>query len=129
MNASYAAAIKQYFQMWETSDFAKLDELFTPDCLYAESDGAVYHGLDQIKQWIADKGVTPFPAVWTTHNWFFDGHVAVVTWTFATGASSQDKVDGVSIIAFNRHGQIRRVREFQAIHDRNQPYDDVELHE
>ena len=128
MNTLYAAVIKQYFKMWETSDFAKLDELFTTDCTYEACDGTVYHGLSQIKLWIADKSPVQFAVVWTPHEWFFDAHVAIVTWTFAARESSHYCFDGVSIIAFNRHGQMRRVREFQAKHDRNSPYNDAELH-
>ncbi|VFA55150.1 hypothetical protein [Enterococcus faecalis] len=44
--------IEEYFNMWLTRDFTKIDELFSSEIIYRECYGAVYQNLDEIHSWI-----------------------------------------------------------------------------
>ncbi|HGF7982819.1 hypothetical protein HJD17_15100 [Enterococcus faecium] len=48
--------IEEYFNMWLTRDFTKIDELFSSEIIYRECYGAVYQNLDEIHSWIKFMG-------------------------------------------------------------------------
>ncbi|WEV52442.1 nuclear transport factor 2 family protein [Bifidobacterium sp. ESL0798] len=124
-------AVSDYFNMWVTRDFDKLDAYFAPDCVYEESNGHIYENRSQIHRWIEDSMEHQAVSMWKianfTHARGREGQPSItVFWTFAarkSGGESED-FDGVSVIEFNRQNKIKRVREFRAKRRRDYPYRD-----
>ena len=44
-------AVRRWFGMWLHARDEGILSLFTPDCVYTESWGPVYHGARQVKHW------------------------------------------------------------------------------
>ncbi|WEV42491.1 nuclear transport factor 2 family protein [Bifidobacterium sp. ESL0682] len=122
-------AISDYFDMWVTRDFDKLDAYFAPDCIYEQSNGHIYENRNQVHHWIEDsldhQTVTTWRIATFTHARGREGQPSItVFWTFAAknDDGSDDAFDGVSVFEFNRQNKIKRVREYHAKHRRDCPY-------
>lgn len=122
-------AISDYFNMWVTRDFDKLDAIFAPDCVYEESNGHIYENRNQIHHWIEDSLEHQAVSMWKianfTHARGREGQPSItVFWTLAGREREGESYDydGVSVIEFNRQNKIKRVREFRAKRRRDYPY-------
>lgn len=122
-------AISDYFNMWVTRDFDKLDAIFAPDCVYEESNGHIYENRNQIHHWVEDamdrQTILTWKVGYFTHARGREGQPSItVFWTLA-GQEREGEAydfDGVSVIEFNRQNKIKRVRDFTAKRRRDYPY-------
>ncbi|WEV72995.1 nuclear transport factor 2 family protein [Bifidobacterium sp. ESL0790] len=122
-------AISDYFRMWVTRDFDRLDSYFAPDCVYEQCTGHIYENRNQIHLWVEDEldhlSVLNWKALNFTHARGREGQPSItVSWTFCgqlDGGEAHD-ADGVSVVEFNRQNKIKRFRDFEAKHRRNYPY-------
>ncbi|WEV68806.1 nuclear transport factor 2 family protein [Bifidobacterium sp. ESL0775] len=122
-------AISEYFNMWVTRDFDKLDAIFAPDCVYEECNGHIYENRNQMHHWIEDALDDQVVSTWRianfTHARGREGQPSItVFWMFAAKNrdGKEDAFDGVSVIEFNRQNKVKRVREYRAKHRRDYPY-------
>lgn len=122
-------AICEYFHMWVTRDFDRLDGIFAPDSVYEEWNGHIYENRNQIHLWIDDtlehRVVLNWTAAGFTHARGREAQPSItVFWTLNSRDEKEGKgcIDGVSVFEFNRQNKIQRVREFKAEHRRDYPY-------
>lgn len=126
--------VRQYFDMWITRDFRDLDDIVAPSCVYEECYGPIYRNRNEIHQWIADQLTAQVVTAWEICGYLHvressdthEGHIVVVTWTFAGREKEAYVFDGCSIIAFDELNRMIRVREFQATHVRKYPYESMD---
>ena len=46
--------IKRWFEMWLQGEYSGIEDLFSEDCVYVESWGPKYIGVDKLRYWFAD---------------------------------------------------------------------------
>ncbi len=115
--------IRRYFDAWLHQDASDLEELFDPNVVYVECYGPEYHGIEQIKRWFSNWNKHGEVVKWEIKRFFKQGKLAAAEWYFECiydGVISS--FDGVSLIAFNTHGAIREIREFQSKNEHVFPY-------
>lgn len=108
--------IQTYFQMWVTRDFNKIYDVFSDDVYYSECYGPEYRGMGQIQRWITYMLQRQVVSKWDIKNFIFSkaGDDAVVEWTFSAKEETAYTFDGVSLIHFNKNGQIDSIKEFKS---------------
>ena len=112
--------VRSYFRMWETRDFSRFDDLFSPACCYEECYGPIYEGSEELHRWIDHMLAIQRVLAWDIQDIVYgtDGCSMTVTWTFAAAEECSYVFDGCSLIHFDDEGRIDRVREFKADHER-----------
>lgn len=114
--------IKNYFKMWVTGDFSKLDELLSQKIYYSECYGPEYHNLNEVKDWISDLQKKQKVVDWTCKRFIHATDVTVVEWFFKAQENSVPYYfDGVSIVEFENN-KIIFLKEFESKSDHYAPY-------
>lgn len=118
--------ITDYFQMWLDHDLKKIADFFTTDCVYEECYGPVYRNFAEIQQWVNHQEQVQVVTAWPIHDFIDAGATVIVTWTFAAKEKQTSYIfDGVSLIHFASDGRFDHVRECEAKHERNFPYESI----
>lgn len=104
--------INQYLQAAKEADIKAIDELFSEDAIYGESNGAVHRGRDQIKEWF--RQVTSYGQVveWTLKRVIGTDALAAAEWYFEYCMDGTTiSFDGVSIVEVDC-GRIKSWQEY-----------------
>lgn len=116
--------IRQWFSMWLDKQDTGIGDLFAPDAVYIESWGPEYHGRGKIKLWFDEWNTRGAVERWDIRQYFHRGNQTVVEWAFRC-AMTNDTVqsfDGLSLIRWNKAGQICFLQEFGCNENRYDPY-------
>ena len=118
------AVIRQWFAMWLDKRDTGLRQIFARDAVYIESWGPEYHGSDQIQHWFDEWNTRGTVRRWDIRQFFHRGEQTVVEWQFACDMADGERqaFAGLSLIRWNRSGQICLLQEFGCHEDRYDPY-------
>ena len=116
--------IRQWFSMWLNGQNTGIDDLFAPDAVYIESWGPEYHGSAKIRLWFDEWNTRGTVQRWDIRQYFHNGDQTVVEWSFrcAMADGVTQSFDGLSLIRWNRAGQICFLQEFGCNENRYDPY-------
>ena len=116
--------IRQWFSMWLDKQDTGIEELFAPDAVYIESWGPEYHGSGKIKLWFDEWNSRGTVERWDIRQYFHKGDQTVVEWVFRCTMTdgTVQSFDGLSLIRWNKAGQICFLQEFGCNENRYDPY-------
>ena len=116
--------IRQWFSMWLDRQDTGIEELFAPDAVYIESWGPEYHGSGKIKLWFDEWNSRGTVERWDIRQYFHKGDQTVVEWVFRCTMTdgTVQSFDGLSLIRWNKAGQICFLQEFGCNENRYDPY-------
>ena len=116
--------IRQWFSMWLRKQDTGIEELFAPDAVYIESWGPEYHGNWKIKLWFDEWNSRGTVERWDIRQYFHKGDQTVVEWVFRCTMTdgTVQSFDGLSLIRWNKAGQICFLQEFGCNENRYDPY-------
>ena len=116
--------IRQWFSMWLRKQDTGIEELFAPDAVYIESWGPEYHGSGKIKLWFDEWNSRGTVERWDIRQYFHKGDQTVVEWVFRCTMTdgTVQSFDGLSLIRWNKAGQICFLQEFGCNENRYDPY-------
>lgn len=115
--------IEDYFQAWIDNNQTIIDQVFASNIVYSECYGPEYHGIDEINQWFNDWHQKGQVMRWDIKHMIYQENQVVVEWNFqCVYKEKENQFDGVSIIEFNQHHQIEKVKEFQSKSNHTYPY-------
>ena len=116
--------IRQWFSMWLDRQDTGIEELFAPDAVYIESWGPEYHGNGKIKLWFDEWSTRGTIERWDIRQYFHKGDQTVVEWVFRCTMTdgTVQSFDGLSLIRWNKAGQICFLQEFGCNENRYDPY-------
>lgn len=113
--------ITDYFKMWLTQDFSKLNNIFHPDIIYQECYGPIYEGLTQVKKWYQNMLLKQKVSNWDIKRFIHSNDIVIVEWFFKATEEDTYFFDGVSIIEFT-DDKINNISEFEAKTNRYYPF-------
>ncbi len=117
--------ISCYFSMWLQHDCSGIENLFSNDVVYIESDGREYHGIEQLVRWFGDWFAHGKVERWDITAFSHAGNKCFAEWYFVcVYDGNRSGVDGVTIAEFDSEGRIYTLREFAAAHERSLHYGD-----
>ena len=116
--------IRQWFSMWLDRQDTGIEELFAPDAVYIESWGPEYHGSGKIKLWFDEWNTWGVVERWDIRQYFHKGDQTVVEWAFRCVMmdGTVQSFDGLSLLRWNKAGQICFLQEFGCNENRYDPY-------
>ena len=116
--------IRQWFSMWLDRQDTGIEELFAPDAVYIESWGPEYYGSGKIKLWFDEWNSRGTVERWDIRQYFHKGDQTVVEWAFrcVMAGGTVQSFDGLSLIRWNKAGQICFLQEFGCNENRYDPY-------
>ena len=116
--------IRQWFSMWLDKQDTGIEELFAPDAVYIESWGPEYHGSGKIKLWFDEWNSRGTVERWDIRQYFHKGDQTVVEWVFRCTMTdgTVQSFEGLSLIRWNKAGQICFLQEFGCNENRYDPY-------
>ena len=116
--------IRQWFSMWLDRQDTGIEELFAPDAVYIESWGPEYYGSGKIKLWFDEWNSRGTVERWNIRQYFHKGDQTVVEWVFRCTMTdgTVQSFDGLSLIRWNKAGQICFLQEFGCNENRYDPY-------
>ncbi len=114
--------IEEYFNMWLTRDFTKIDELFSSEIIYRECYGAVYQNLDEIHSWIKFMLEKQVVLEWQVKNIFtINKDLYFVEWFFKAKEEKSYSFDGISKIIFEDN-LIKEIVEYETNDETFRPF-------
>lgn len=117
--------VSRYFNMWLRRDCDGIEEVFSKDAVYIESDGKEYRGIEQLVRWFADWHTHGTVERWDITAFSHSGSNCFAEWNFVcVYDGSRSEFDGVTVAEFDAEGRICALREFAAAHERTRPYGD-----
>lgn len=116
--------IRQWFSMWLCKQDTGIEALFAPDAVYIESWGPEYRGSGKIKLWFDEWNSRGTVERWDIRQYFHKGDQTVVEWVFRCTMTdgTVQSFDGLSLIRWNKAGQICFLQEFGCNENRYDPY-------
>ncbi|MBE6759531.1 MAG: nuclear transport factor 2 family protein [Ruminococcaceae bacterium] len=117
--------IRSYFSMWIERDCSGIENLFSDNVVYIESDGKEYHGAEQLVRWFGDWFDHGKVERWDVSAFSHFQDKCFAEWNFVcVYDGSRSEFDGVTVAEFDADGRISTLREFAAAHERTLPYGD-----
>lgn len=105
--------IRVYMNSWIQMEASSWDTIFANNIVYIESDGHMYVGLDQMKQWFERWIKVGQVTQWNVLKFVHEDQISIVKWYFqCIYEGVQDEFIGVSWITFDADGKIARVEEY-----------------
>ena len=119
-------AVRRWFNMWLHARDEGILSLFTPDCVYTESWGPVYHGARQVKHWFDEWNTRGRVLRWDIRQFFHRADQTVVEWYFQNRMQDgrMEEFDGISLIRWAADGRIASLKEFGCNIHTYDPYAD-----
>lgn len=118
-------SIRRYFAMWLRRDCTGIEDVFSKDVVYIESDGKEYHGTDQLVCWFGDWNTHGIVERWDISACSHSGDRCFAEWDFVcVYDGNRSEFDGVTIAEFDADGRISALREYAASHESSLPYGD-----
>ncbi len=115
--------IRAYFAAWVRGDGFRLEDWFAPDAIYTECYGPRYHGVEQLRRWIADWAPHGRVLEWTVKRVFSAGDQTAVEWYFRCRYDGEESgFDGATLITWDGGGRIKTLAEFESKAEHSFPY-------
>ena len=116
--------IKHWFRMWLEKKDSGIENLFTPDCLYIESWGPQYKGIDKVKLWFSEWNTRGTVHIWDITNFIHNDSHTAVEWYFKNKMNNGtvEEFNGVSIIEWDNNQKIKSLKEFGSRIPNYDPY-------
>ena len=115
VNAARERLFQRSCDAWVAGDGTELNDFFSNDVSYVESDGSRYEGLAEIHRWFADWLTRGEVLSWQVLRYVHQGNTSVAEWCFRCRYDGVLAVlDGVTLMDFDASGKISRLREFSA---------------
>lgn len=111
---NYKELIGSYFNCWLLQDETELSILFHPNCMYVESFGPCYLGLEEVITWFQNWNKYSKVLAWDIYHVYEIENIAVCEWYFKYRKENLnvEEFNGVSIVEFNEQNQIISLKEF-----------------
>lgn len=105
--------IEHWFGMWLRKEEPAIEELFTPDCLYTESWGPEYDGVESVRHWFEEWNTRGRVISWEIKRIVHVDDRSYVEWFFedCMNDGRVEVFEGISVIEW-RDGCIARLKEF-----------------
>ena len=106
-------AIERWFGMWLRGAGQGLEELFTPDCVYTESWGPEYCGVESVRHWFEEWNTRARVITWEIKRIDHADDRSYVEWLFedCLNDGRVEKFEGISVIEW-QGARIARLKEF-----------------
>lgn len=116
--------IRRWFEMWLRAEDCGIRDIFAPDCVYTESWGPEYHGAAQVKHWFDEWNTRGKVLQWDIKQFFHQGCQTAVQWYFKNRLQNgqSEEFEGISLIVWNKRGQIISLTEYGCNIHRYDPY-------
>lgn len=117
-------ALRRWFAMWLKGKDLGISRLFAPQAVYTESWGPQYRGADKIKHWFDEWNTRGKVLQWDIKQFFHQGSQTVVQWYFKNRLQNgqSEEFEGISLIVWNKRGQIMSLTEYGCNIHRYDPY-------
>lgn len=117
-------ALRRWFAMWLKGKDWGISRLFAPQAIYTESWGPQYRGADKIKHWFNEWNTRGKVLRWDIKQFFHQGSQTVVQWYFKSRLQNgqSEEFEGISLIVWNKRGQIISLTEYGCNIHRYDPY-------
>ena len=118
--------IRLWFDMWLQARDLGMEEIFAPDCVYAESWGPRYVGRDKVAHWFQEWNTRGRVVRWDIRQFFHKGDQTIVEWSFRNEMNDGrvEEFDGLSLVQWDEAGRIAFLREFGCNTRNYDPYRD-----
>ena len=97
--------IRRWFAMWLEGKDQGIREIFAEDCVYVESWGPIYHGVQAVEHWFSEWNTRGKVVTWEIRQFFHQGDQTVVEWYFRT----RWRTDGPRILTESPSSDGRRM--------------------
>lgn len=117
-------ALRRWFAMWLKGKDTGISRLFAPQAVYTESWGPQYRGADKIKHWFDEWNTRGKVLQWDIKQFFHQGSQTAVQWYFKNRLQNgqSEEFEGISLIVWNKRGQIISLTEYGCNIHRYDPY-------
>ena len=117
-------ALRRWFAMWLKGKDTGISRLFAPQAVYTESWGPQYRGADKIKHWFDEWNTRGKVLQWDIKQFFHQGSQTAVQWYFKNRLQNgqSEEFEGISLIVWNKRGQILSLTEYGCNIHRYDPY-------
>lgn len=117
-------ALRRWFAMWLKGKDTGISRLFAPQAVYTESWGPQYRGADKIKHWFDEWNTRGKVLQWDIKQFFHQGSQTAVQWHFKNRLQNgqSEEFEGISLIVWNKRGQIISLTEYGCNIHRYDPY-------
>ena len=117
--------IRRWFAMWLEGKDQGIREIFAEDCVYVESWGPIYHGMQAVEHWFSEWNTRGKVVTWEIRQFFHQGDQTVVEWYFQDQMEDgrAENFDGVSLIRWEKDGKIGALKEFGCKLPHYDPYE------
>lgn len=117
-------ALRRWFAMWLKGKDTGISRLFAPQAVYTESWGPQYRGADKIKHWFDEWNTRGKVLQWDIKQFFHQGCQTAVQWYFKNRLQNgqSEEFEGISLIVWNKRGQIISLTEYGCNIHRYDPY-------
>lgn len=116
-------ALRRWFAMWLKGKDLGISRLFA-QAVYTESWGPQYRGADKIKHWFDEWNTRGKVLQWDIKQFFHQGCQTAVQWYFKNRLQNgqSEEFEGISLIVWNKRGQIISLTEYGCNIHRYDPY-------
>ena len=117
-------ALRRWFAMWLKGKDTGISRLFAPQAVYTGSWGPQYRGADKIKHWFDEWNTRGKVLQWDIKQFFHQGSQTAVQWYFKNRLQNgqSEEFEGISLIVWNKRGQIMSLTEYGCNIHRYDPY-------
>ncbi len=121
--------IRRWFEMWLQGNCSGIEDLFSENCVYVESWGPKYVGVDKLRYWFADWTSRARVLKWDIKQFFHSCNQTAVEWYFEyrMNSDSADGFDGMTVIEWTEDNKIRYLKEFCCKLPNYDPYVDIRM--
>lgn len=122
-NALRDSRIKAWFGMWLRGEADGIDRLFTPDCIYTESWGPQYKGVEAVAHWFREWNTRGKVVMWEIFRTSHVGNRSYVEWLFEDHMHDgrRERFEGISAIEW-RGDRIASLTEYGCRIPHHDPY-------
>lgn len=116
--------VRRWFDMWLTGADTGIGEIFDADCVYIESWGPKYVGLEKVHHWFLEWNTRGRVKTWDITGFFHNKGSTAVLWYFEDEMKDGrvERFDGVSLIEWSKQGKISSLKEFGCRAEHYDPY-------
>jgi len=113
-----------WFSMWLEGKDLGIRDIFDASCVYVESWGPQYVGVDKIELWFREWNTRGHVTHWEIRQFFHKGDQTVVEWCFRNEMDHGERecFEGMSLIRWTAEDKIKFLQEFGCNLNRYDPY-------
>ncbi|NMM63030.1 nuclear transport factor 2 family protein [Clostridium sp. P21] len=125
----YEHTIGLWFNMWLEGKDLGIKNIFSSNCIYIESWGPKYIGVEAVKHWFDEWNTRGKVLTWEIKQYFHKENQTVVEWYFKNSMKDGriENFDGTSIIEWDDDGKIKYLKEFGCKLPNYNPYENGDV--